>query len=119
VLTEIISELAYLVQTEVRLAKTEMSEKLGVLVSGATMLAAAAILLLAGLFVLLLGAVHWLAIAGVDPRWGYLIVGGAVLLVGIGAVLKGMRNLKGSALAPSRTIAQVRSDISVIKEQVR
>jgi len=119
VLTEIISELAYLVQTEVRLAKTEMSEKLGVLVSGATMLGAAAILLLAGLFVLLLGAVHWLAIAGVDPRWGYLIVGGAVLLVGIGAVLKGMRNLKGSALAPSRTIAQVRSDISVIKEQVR
>jgi uncharacterized membrane protein YqjE len=119
VLTDVVSELAYLVQTEIRLAKTEMSEKISTVASGATLLGVAAVMLLAGLFVLLLGGVRWLAIAGVPEQWGFLIVGGAVFVIGGALAWKGANSFKGSAFVPNRTIAQVRSDISVVKEQVR
>jgi hypothetical protein len=33
--------------------------------------------------------------------------------------MKGINNLKGSALVPRRTIEQVRADLSIAKEQVR
>lgn len=119
VLTEIISELAFLVQTEIRLAKTEISEKVSGAASGAGLIGAAAILLLAGLFLILFSAVRWLAIAGIPEQWGFLIVGAIVLAIGGGMTWKGMDNLKAKALVPKRTIAQVREDISVMKEQVR
>jgi hypothetical protein len=119
VLTEIISELAFLVQTEIRLAKTEIGEKISGAASGAGLIGGAAILLLAGLFVLLLGAVRWLAIAGVPEQWGFLVVGFAVFLIGGALAWKGANNLKGKALVPKRTIAQVREDFSVVKEQVK
>ncbi len=118
VLTEVVSELAYLLQTEIRLAKAEIGEKLSRAVNGGTLIGIAAILLLAGLFVLLLAAVRWLEIAGLPTQWGLLLVGGVVVAIGVGLALKGANNLKGSALIPERTIKQVRADFSVAKEQV-
>ncbi len=117
-LTEVVSELAYLLQTEIRLAKAEIGEKLSRAVNGGTLIGIAAILLLAGLFVLLLAAVRWLEIAGLPTQWGLLLVGGVVVAIGVGLALKGANNLKGSALIPERTIKQVRADFSVAKEQV-
>ena len=38
--------------------------------------------MLAGLIVLLLAIVQWLAVAGLPYEWGLLIVGGAVLVAG-------------------------------------
>ena len=116
VFTEVISEVAYLLQTEIRLARAEVSEKLASLATGGAMIGAAAILLLTGLFVLLLAAVRWLEIAGLPDQWGYLLVGGVVLTVGIGLTLTGANKLKASALVPQRTIEQLRADFSVAKE---
>jgi len=119
VLTQVVSEVAYLLQTEIRLARAEFSEKLSRAANGGAMLGIAAILSLCGLFVLLLGAVRWLEIAGVPDQWGMLIVGGAALLIAIVLALVGARNLKGSALKPERTIEQVRADFSIAKEHVQ
>jgi Putative Actinobacterial Holin-X, holin superfamily III len=119
VITEVFSEVAYLLQTEIRLARAEIGEKVGRAANGAALLGAAAILLLAGLFVLLLAAVRWLEVAGLPDQWGFLIVGGAAMAIGVGIALKGITNLKGSALVPERTIEQVRADFSVAKEQVK
>ncbi|TMJ26048.1 MAG: phage holin family protein [Alphaproteobacteria bacterium] len=119
VLTHVVSEVAYLLQTEIRLARAEISEKLSRAANGGAMLGIAAILSLCGLFVLLLGAVRWLEIAGVPDQWGMLIVGGAALLIAIVLALVGARNLKGSALKPERTIEQVRADFSIAKEHVQ
>lgn len=116
VFTEVISEVAYLLQTEIQLARAEVSEKLASLATGGAMIGAAAILLLTGLFVLLLAAVRWLEIAGLPDQWGYLLVGGVVLTVGIGLTLTGANKLKASALVPQRTIEQLRADFSVAKE---
>jgi uncharacterized membrane protein YqjE len=119
VLTQVVSEVAYLLQTEIRLARAEISEKLSRAAKGGAMLGIAAILSLCGLFVLLLGAVRWLEIAGVPDQWGMIIVGGAALLIAIVLALVGARNLKGSALKPERTIEQVRAAFSIAKEHVQ
>ena len=119
VITQVFSEVAYLLQTEIRLARAEIAEKLRGAAHGATFLGIAAILLLAGLFVLLLAAVRWLEVAGLPNQWGLLLVGGVVVSIGIALALKGANNLKGSALVPDRTIEQVRADLAVVKEQVK
>lgn len=119
VLTQVVSELAYLVHTEIRLARAEIGEKLSSLANGGAMIGAAAILLLSGLFVLLLDAARWLEIAGLPEQWSLLVVGGVVVLVGLGLAFAGARRFEGSALVPQRTIDQVRADFSIAKEQVK
>lgn len=118
VITEIFSEAAYLLQTEIRLARTEIGEKVSQVAHGGIFIGIAAVLLLPGLFVLMLAVVRWLEVAGLPDQWGFLLVGGGVVAIGVGLALKGINDLKGSALVPERTIEQVRADISVAKEQV-
>jgi hypothetical protein len=45
-------------------------------------------------------------------------VGVVVAALGTLLLMKGINNLKGSALVPQRTIEQVRADFSVAREQV-
>jgi hypothetical protein len=117
--TRAVSEIAYLLQTEIRLARTEISDKLGKLATGGILIAAGAVLALAGLILLLFAIVQWLAIAGLPQEWGFLLVGGGVLLLGLGLLMKGTRNMKGSALVPHRTIDQLKADLSIVKEQMK
>jgi len=117
VLTEVVSEVAYLLQTEIRLARAEFNEKLRRAGSGGAMIGISAICLLAGLIVLLFGAIRWLEIAGLANQWGLLIVGGLTLAVGLVLALVGANDLK--ELVPQRTIAQVRVDLSIAKDQMK
>jgi uncharacterized membrane protein YqjE len=119
VITRAVSEIAYLLQTEIQLARTELSEKLGKVANGGILVGAGTILALAGLIVLLLAIVQWLSIAGLPYEWGLLLVGAGVLLLGVGLLLKGTRNMKGTALVPHRTLAQLKADFSVVKEQMK
>ena len=116
--TQIVSDLSYLIQTEIRLARSEVREKVQGVANAGILLGASAVLLLAGLFILLLAIVRWLEVAGLPSEWGFLIV--AIVVLGGGAILAKMaaNRLKGSALVPDRTIEQVRADLSVAKERV-
>lgn len=118
VASRIVSDLAYLVQTEIRLARAEFSEKLGRAANGGMLIGIAAVLLLPGIFVLLLDAARWLEVAGMHEEWALLLVGAAAVTLGAGLALVGANNLKPSALSPDQTIKQVRADISVGKEHV-
>jgi hypothetical protein len=118
VATEVVSDLAYLLQTEIRLARSEINEKLARVANGGAFIGIAAILLLSGIFILLLAAVRWLEVAGLPDRWGLVLVGGVVVALGVVLALIGARNLKGSAFVPDRTIEQVRADFSMAKEHV-
>ena len=118
VATRVISDLAYLVQTEIRMARAEIAEKLGRAGKGGALLGAALVLLLPGIFVLLLDAARWLEIAGLRQEWALLLVGGVAAVTGIILALAGTSSIKASAPIPDRTIAQVRADISVAKEHV-
>jgi uncharacterized membrane protein YqjE len=118
-MSETVSDLAYLVQTEIRLARAEVGEKLSRAANGGVYLGMAAVMSITGLVVLLFAAVRWLEIAGVPDQWSMLIVGALVL--GTAGVLGmiGARSLKSSELRHDRTIEQVRADFSVAKEHMR
>lgn len=119
VFTQAVSDIAYLLQTEIALARAEISEKLGKVANGGILIGAGALLALAGLIVLLFAIVQWLAIAGLPYQWGLLIVGALVLIIGVVLVKKGTGNMKGSALVPHRTVGQFKADLSVLKEQIK
>jgi uncharacterized membrane protein YqjE len=118
-ITRAVSDIAYLLQTEIRLARTELSEKLGKVANGGILIGAGAVLALAGLIVLLLAIVQWLAIAGLPLEWSLLLVGAVVLVLGAVLLMKGTNNMKGSALVPHRTIDQLKADLSIVKEQMK
>lgn len=116
--TDTISELTTLFQTEIRLVRAEMNEKISRVANSGALIAAGAIVMLPAVFILMLAIVRWLAVAGLPEQWGLSLVG--LVVAGLGAVLlmRGINNLKGSALVPQRTIGQVRADLAVAKEQV-
>ena len=117
--TDVVSELSHLFQTEIRLVRAEMNEKVSRVANSGALIGAGAVVMLPAVFILLLAVVRWLEVAGLPEQWGLLIVGVVVAALGAVMLMKGLNNLKGSALVPQRTIEQVRADFSVAKEQVR
>lgn len=117
-MTRVVSDVAYLLQTEIRLAKSEVGEKIAVVTNAGSLLGIAVVLFLPALFVLMLAAVRWLQVAGLPDRWGLLLVG--IVVVAIAAVLAvlGVKRLKGPNLIPQRTVEQVSADLTVAKEHL-
>jgi len=118
VLTAVVSEVAYLLQTEVRLARAEIKEKIGQMTNGAAMIGAAVAVLIPGLVILLMAISRWLTVAGMPEEWSLTLVAVVVLVIGGGLVMAGVKALKASSLVPERTLEQVRADFSIAKEQV-
>ena len=117
--TDLISEVTQLFQTEIRLVRAEMNEKVSRVANSGALIGAGAVVMLPAVFVLLLAIVRWLEVAGMPEQWGLLIVGVGVAALGAILLMKGINNLKGSALVPQRTIEQVQADFSVAREHVR
>ena len=92
-----------------------MSEKVSRFANSGALIGAGAVVMLPAVFAI----VRWLEVAGLPDQWGLLIVGVVVAALGTLLLMKGINNLKGSALVPQRTIEQVRADFSVAREQVR
>ena len=82
-------------------------------------IAAGGILALAALIVLLQALVIALTELGLAPAWSSLIVGGAVAIIAFALIYKGINDLKGSNLAPRRTVESLRQDAHMVKEQAR
>lgn len=119
VVTQVASDLAYLVQTEIRLARAELGEKVSAAANAGTYIGIAAILLLGGFIVLLIDVARWLEVAGLPFAWSLLLVALVALVAGGVLASVGAGRLKGSNLAPQRTLQQMREDIAVAKEHVR
>ena len=117
-IADVISDLANLFQTELRLVRVEMNEKFQRLVGGSILIGAGAVAMLAALIVLLFAIVRWLEVAGVPQEWGLLIVGVAVAAIGIALLAKGINNFKRTSLVPNRTLHQMRADVSAVREHV-
>jgi hypothetical protein len=118
-MSHVASDLAYLVQTEFRLARAEMGEKVSAVSNAGTYLALGGAIALSGLIVLLFDIARWIAIAGVPYQWSLLIVAVVALLIGGGFAMAGINRVKASSLTPDRTIEQMREDYVVAKEHVR
>ena len=110
------AEVTHLIQTELRLARTEVSDKLGQVANGGVQVGVGAVLALAGLIIFLFAIVRWLEVAGLPSEWGFLLVGAGVVLLGVVLLLRGTRSMKGPNLVPQRTLDQLKADLSAIQE---
>jgi hypothetical protein len=117
--SDLVNQLSTLFRKEIQLARAEVSEKISKALSGIGLLVGGAVLLLAALVILLEAAVAGLIAAGLAPHWAALIVSAVTALIGFILVRTGMGNLKGSSLAPYKTVEQLQRDAAVAREAVR
>jgi uncharacterized membrane protein YqjE len=117
--TDALSQIALLFQTEMRLVRAELSEKLNQILGHAAMVGAGLVFVLAALIFLLQSVVSWLEVAGLPDEWGYLLVGLVVGGVGAALLTKGINALKETSVVPDRAVNQVRADLATVKEHIQ
>jgi hypothetical protein len=116
-LSEVIADVADLIQKEMRLARTELSEKLSLKIQGGIWMGAAALLGIIAVLVVIEAAVFGLAAAtGLALHWSCLIVAGVLAIAAAAAFAKG-RSDSQEELVPERSLHQVKEDIAAVKEQ--
>jgi len=116
-LSDVVADLADLFQKEVRLARAEISAKIGAKLQAGVWMSAAAVLGMIAVLLVVQAIVFGIASTGIAMHWSCLIVA-----IAIGAVA-GLAYAKGRAdaqeeLTPTRTIHQIKRDISTAKEQL-
>ena len=117
-----LKETSELVQTETRLIRSEISDKVTQIEVGGGSIAAGAICLLVALITLtaaLVAAVSKIGTPDIGPGWAALIVGGVLAVIGIVLLLKGRRELRPGELIPDRTARQLKKDGELVREQTR
>lgn len=112
---EAFRDFSNLMQTELHLAKAEISSKVSRAGTGIVFFVIAALLALTALNVLAGALVAYIVSVGFTAGTAALIVGGVILLVAILLVLAGKSRLSASALEPSRTINNLQRDVSTVK----
>lgn len=117
-IADAMSQMARLVESEIRLVRTELGEKVSSAVHAVAIIAVAAVVLLAAVFVLLVGVVHLIAFFGLQLFAAYFIVGGVAAAIGGIMVYVALRRLSPSGLKPRRSISQIGKDAKTIKEQM-
>jgi len=117
-IADVVYEVTGLLQTELRLVRVEMSEKLSKLANGGVMIGVAAALIIAGLGVAFLAVTEWLVVAGLTRQWALTLV--ALVALGIGGIIamRGVANIKETELVPERSLQNVREDVHTIKDHV-
>ncbi|MGB9065614.1 MAG: phage holin family protein [Pseudolabrys sp.] len=115
--SKVITDLADLMQKEMRLAQAELSEKLSTSIRAGVWMSGAAVLAVASGFLIVQASVFGLSAAtGVALHWSCLIVA-AVLVAAAGAAFaKGKADVPHQ-FTPDRAINQVKQDIAVAREQ--
>ena len=114
-----LSQMTTLFETEIRLVRSEISEKISQAVMGLGVLVGSAVLLVAAIFLLLEGVVQLLISFGWSPYAANFLVGIVIAILGAIAVFVALRGLSAENLTPRRTINQLGKDAQVVKEQVK
>ena len=115
--SKVVTDLADLMQKEMRLARAELSEKLSISIRAGVWMSAAAVLAITSGFLIVQAIVLGLSAAtGIALHWSCLIVA-AVLAAAAGAGFSKGKADVPEQLTPDRAINQVKQDIAVAKEQ--
>ena len=96
-------DISALVQSEIKLAKSELRFSLKAGGIGAGLLAVAAFFGLLIIILLSISGAYFLTMTGLDPAWAFLIVAGVYVVLTILAVILGVVLIK-KIRAPQRTI---------------
>ncbi|HEY7245298.1 MAG TPA: phage holin family protein [Xanthobacteraceae bacterium] len=116
-LSEVLADLADLLQKELRLAKAEISAKISTKLNAGFWMLAAALLAVLAVIVLLQAIIFAIASYGIAMYWSCLIVAAALAVIAAVAFAKGRADARED-LRPERTITQIKRDISTAKEQL-
>ena len=116
---ELSRETRTLVQQELQLAKTELTEKASKMGRGAGLIVGGGLIAYGGLLAIIAAMVLITIALGVPP-WAAALVGGG-LAAGIGYLLirSGLAALKPQALTPRKTIDTLKEDAQWLKAQVK
>ena len=116
---ELSRETRTLVQQELQLAKTELTEKASRLGKGAGLIVGGGLIAYGGLLAII-AALVLITIALGAPPWAAALLGG-VLAGGIGYLLirSGLAALKPQELTPRKTIDTLKEDAQWLKAQVK
>jgi hypothetical protein len=115
--SDVVADLADLFQKEMRLARTELVDKLATKLTAGVWMSAAGVLALIAGFLVLQAAVFAIASYGIAMHWSCLIVAGIIAAIAFGLYIKGRSDAR-EEMAPRRTINQIKRDISTAKEQL-
>jgi hypothetical protein len=115
--SDVLSDVAELFRKELRLAKAEISSNVSTKLRGGIWLTITGLLGLAAFSLVLGSLVSWVATLDISLPAAFLIVAAGVGLAAILTYLAGRKDAE-KALAPSRTIRQVKQDIDITKEQL-
>jgi len=116
-LTDLLADLADLVQKEMQLAKAEVTEKIASGLRASVWMVAAAILALIAALLMVEAAVFAIASFGLALHWSCLLVA-AVLAAGAAAAFYHARSVVEGNILPTRTAKQITQDIKTAKEQL-
>lgn len=116
VLSDIVSNIQNIIRSEVRLAKTEMTEEATAAGRAAGILVGGAALALYAVGFLLLAAVY--ALRGPVPDWAAALIVGLVVAAVGGVLIKvGLDRIKHVNPKPEQTIDSVKEDVRWVKER--
>ena len=117
ILGDVVRDAQHLIRGETALLRTEMDRKLQTAIMQLVWVFGGMFVGFAGLIVLLMAAVY--ALTYVIPAWAAaLIVGLIIIAIGGGLTMNGIKNLKPSEIAPTRTADNVSRDAQVVKEHI-
>ena len=115
--TEVLADVADLIQKEIRLARAEISDRLSTKILGGVWMAAAGVLGFVALLLLLEAIVFGIASLGLALHWSCLTVAAAIGIIAAIAFAKGRADVRADVM-PRRTMRSVERDISVAKEHL-
>lgn len=108
-----------LIQEEVRLAKTELSEQASAMGRGAGVAVGGGLVAYGGLLALIAAMVLALIAAGLPPWAGALAGGIAAAGAGYLMVRYGLATIRAIDLTPRKTVESLKEDAQWLKEQTR
>jgi type IV secretory pathway VirB2 component (pilin) len=115
--TDLFADLADLLQKELHLAKTEITDKMLSRLRASVWMMVAGVLGIVAVLLLIEAAVFGIASFGIALHWSCLIVAGVLLLIAAAAFFQGRAAAEGE-LMPTRTAKQISQDIKIAKEQL-
>ena len=115
-MTGAMSQTADLLQTEFRLARVELAEKMDAVRGGLLMIVLGTIFLIAALGMILQALVGLLISAGMSPPAAILLVAGGATVLGVVLFMIGKNRLQPSELTPDRTLNSMSRDSRMVKE---
>lgn len=118
-LGDLLHETTTLVRQEITLAKNEMTQKAAQAGKDAAALAIGGAVAYAGLLAIVAAIILLLVHANVTPWVAALLVGIIVVAIGGAMVMKGLKALKHSDMAPRQTIDTLKEDAQWAKNQTK